>query len=404
MRFHAIAALFAFALPLTAQNADSEPDVAAQIADTAAFTTREVGDGIVLRQRWFAKLFDGPQSLTVLELQRDRVTLRFDVEAPGKLTPTSTMAAQRGALAAINGGFFEPDARPRGLLRLDGTLLVPATAGQGSLGIDEHGGLLLAERPAGDWPEMREALGAGVVLLHEGKVVDHGERQRSIRHPRSAVGTTADGRILLVTIDGRTDKARGTSYEETAKLLAALGCTEAINLDGGGSSTLWVATLGVCNYPCDNLRFDHQGERAVANALLVYAPAVILVDDDDAELRGQGFVQVRDGTGIHGPDCTLWQGDGDGEVVFAAELPFAGKWRALLWTPKVKGAEGALRAEIAVGTQQPKLDGQTLRGKPGEWVEIGRFELAQKGRVAAHLTPARGAPFVADAVKFAQQP
>jgi exopolysaccharide biosynthesis protein len=51
-----------------------------------------------------------------------------------------------------------------------------------------------------------------------------------------------------------------------------LGSTEAINLDGGGSSTLWANTdelNGVLNFPPDNDTFDHRGERKVANAILV---------------------------------------------------------------------------------------------------------------------------------------
>lgn len=402
MRPPRFVALFLFALPAVAQRSAQPAVDPAFLADPSAWTAREVGDGVVLKQRWFASLFAGPQSVTVLELQSGRDSLRFDVEAEGKLMRTSAMAVKNEALAAINGGFFGADASPRGLLRLDGALVAPANDGQGSIGIDERGGLVLAERPAGDWPQCKEALGAGVVLVRDGKVVDHGKRQRSIRHPRSAIGTTNDGRILLVTIDGRTDKAVGTSYEETAQLLTALGCTFAINLDGGGSSTLWVASIGVCNYPCDNKQFDHQGERAVANALLVHAPAVVVVDDDDAELRGVGFAQRTEGTDIRGADCTVWQGDGDCEAVFAAELPFAGTWRALLWTPRIGLSTNTVRADVAFGHAVPDLSGTPIEGKPGEWIEIERFSLPQKGRVAAHLTNARGASFVADAVKFVQ--
>lgn len=48
-----------------------------------------------------------------------------------------------------------------------------------------------------------------------------------------------------------------------------LGCTEAINLDGGGSSTMYIKEFGVVNYPSDNGLHDHEGERPVSNAILL---------------------------------------------------------------------------------------------------------------------------------------
>ena len=47
-----------------------------------------------------------------------------------------------------------------------------------------------------------------------------------------------------------------------------LGMDESINLDGGGSATLWVEGYGVCNHPSDNKKFDHEGERIVTNAIV----------------------------------------------------------------------------------------------------------------------------------------
>lgn len=52
-------------------------------------------------------------------------------------------------------------------------------------------------------------------------------------------------------------------------LARALGAVDAINLDGGGSTTMYVKGHGVLNYPCDNGAFDHRGERAVASAIHV---------------------------------------------------------------------------------------------------------------------------------------
>jgi exopolysaccharide biosynthesis protein len=90
------------------------------------------------------------------------------------------------------------------------------------------------------------------------------------RHPRAAFGIDADGYAYLVVIDGRfPGKADGASIFETAYICHLLGMTDAINLDGGGSTTLWTEKTGVINYPCDNKKFDHEGERSVPNLIIV---------------------------------------------------------------------------------------------------------------------------------------
>jgi exopolysaccharide biosynthesis protein len=88
------------------------------------------------------------------------------------------------------------------------------------------------------------------------------------RHPRSAIALTKNNRILLVTIDGRHENSAGMSLFELRKLLGWLKATDAINLDGGGSTTLWVKNK-VVNYPSDNKKWDHEGERKVANVILL---------------------------------------------------------------------------------------------------------------------------------------
>ena len=77
-----------------------------------------------------------------------------------------------------------------------------------------------------------------------------------------------DGDIVVPVLMG--DKADGASIYETAYICHLLGMTDAINLDGGGSSALWTSTTGVISHPRDNRRFDHEGERRVPNLIAVY--------------------------------------------------------------------------------------------------------------------------------------
>ena len=70
--------------------------------------------------------------------------------------------------------------------------------------------------------------------------------------------------------DGRfKDTAEGFTLPELERIMLWLGCTEAINLDGGGSSTMYIKDEGVINFPSDNKQHDHEGERPVSNAILV---------------------------------------------------------------------------------------------------------------------------------------
>jgi len=83
------------------------------------------------------------------------------------------------------------------------------------------------------------------------------------RHPRTCLCTSKKS-IVLITIDGRQKEADGMNLIETQKFLLSIGCINAINLDGGGSTTMWTKNRGVVNSPSDK-----SGERAVANALLI---------------------------------------------------------------------------------------------------------------------------------------
>jgi exopolysaccharide biosynthesis protein len=66
--------------------------------------------------------------------------------------------------------------------------------------------------------------------------------------------------------------AEGLNLAELTFLAKILDCKDAINLDGGGSTTMYVKGQnedGVVNYPCDNKQFDHKGERAVSNVVMI---------------------------------------------------------------------------------------------------------------------------------------
>jgi exopolysaccharide biosynthesis protein len=118
---------------------------------------------------------------------------------------------------------------------------------------------------------VRHIFGGGPRLLANGQYVG-GERFNASfsdrRHPRTAVGRMPDGRVILLVIGGRQPyHSVGMTLIETAGLLRQMGVTDALNLDGGGSTTLAVRGVVI------NLPSDETGERPVSDVLLVLPPS-----------------------------------------------------------------------------------------------------------------------------------
>jgi len=106
---------------------------------------------------------------------------------------------------------------------------------------------------------------------------EHPDRHQAGNGPRMAYGKTADNHLLLIAVDGRSTRAQGINAEELTDLLLQLHTTDAINMDGGGSLTMFVrgaTPTGVVNYPSDLRkkdpnRFEHLGQRKNGAALLI---------------------------------------------------------------------------------------------------------------------------------------
>lgn len=110
-------------------------------------------------------------------------------------------------------------------------------------------------------------------MIHQGvlRITNEEERMfmgkaREDLHPRTAMGYTRDGRLLMVAVEGRrAGKAEGASLTDLARILLDLGAVEALNLDGGGSSCLLVMGR-------ETIRpSDKEGQRAVPGVFLIKA-------------------------------------------------------------------------------------------------------------------------------------
>ncbi|MEO5860374.1 MAG: phosphodiester glycosidase family protein [Pyrinomonadaceae bacterium] len=106
-------------------------------------------------------------------------------------------------------------------------------------------------------------------LIKNGKIDITWEQEKAsksfveTRHPRTAVANLKDGKFLMVTVDGRSESSGGISLQDLAQYLLSLGAVEAMNLDGGGSTTMFLDGR-VVNTPSDK-----EGERKVGDAIVV---------------------------------------------------------------------------------------------------------------------------------------
>ncbi len=227
--------------------------------------------------------------VVVLPLDRTRVRV---VRLPA-LTPLQQWCEQQGVAEAIVGGFYvraapahpsdAPTGLPLGEVRIGGEaqaafpVLAPWCDVRACLHVD--GPTVRAARrdelpadPAGD------LLQAGPLLVRDGEVVDGDDEGFSAgaeqfdsditagRHPRAAIGTDGE-RVFALACDGRAADEAGLSIPELARAMRELGARDALNLDGGGSTSLVSGGL-LRNTPREGLDRPLLGGRAIATAIV----------------------------------------------------------------------------------------------------------------------------------------
>jgi len=224
----------------------------------------------------------------------------------------SQFAARLDASIVINGGYFRMDLNPAkhvGILKSDGILIQPATGSvlradqrfylyRSAIGFHEddqvrigwvssrNDSVTIWELPIQNRPGVpgspidssygafwgfRDVLGGGPILIQDG-IIDIATDEEVFfgttipdTHPRTASGITSDGDLILLIVDGRQLISRGVDLTELASMLHDLGCIDALNLDGGGSSAL-VVNGTLLNRPAGKTT-----EREVMSAIAVFA-------------------------------------------------------------------------------------------------------------------------------------
>lgn len=293
---------------LAPSTAAAQAPVGTQFANADWFS-RPLGDGVTWYYYHFEDLFDGPQTIAYIEADMDTPGVRAELPfRNGTLKTTSMIKADYpNAVAGMNGGFF----------RWNGTGSYLRSKGAEQNIVDTwsnwgyQGGFVfnnatndyrVMQRPvnsggasnavnnwrtlASQFPNM---MVNGPLLMRNGSITSGQYSNLGThcnRHPRSMVGMKPGNVLMLVVADGRHPGfAAGLTCDEMAKVMQALGCRDAVSLDGGGSTLLYgkgEPFNGILNYPSDNGGWDHDpaDERSVGNAIAIMANPPVPLDYD----------------------------------------------------------------------------------------------------------------------------
>jgi len=226
--------------------------------------------------------------------------------------------------------------------------------------------------------------------------------------PRTAVGYTNDGKAILMVVDGRQGSSIGISLPELGQLMIDLGATEAINLDGGGSSQMAIGD-SLINRPSGG-----SFQRSVATFLAVVdkdsipsAPVVdfeeIIDTGDEKATVSQGWVEsANSGFYAETPSLIALGGDGTTSVEFKPALPDMGLYELYGWW--VTSGNRALKAPYIV-THSEGVDtvyaDQTINNS--QWVKLGQYTFTgtESDKVIINNSGVDAARYVvADAIRF----
>lgn len=232
----------------------------------------------------------------------------------GTLESVEAIARKKQALAAINGGFFQMSGlrpeTPKGILKIDKKWYGVDNQSRGAIGWLKGGVTVMFNRlhanfigesekaldelppwniwvspqiddsqeNADNWNWASYIVGGAPLMIYDGKLIQDYSQEKirdsyvNKRHARTAVGVLSNGHWLFLVVDGKKRlffENLGITIPNLASLMFSLGCVSALNLDGGGSSTM-VLYNEVVNEPCGEIS-DKKGHkiRDVSNALLV---------------------------------------------------------------------------------------------------------------------------------------
>ena len=242
-------------------------------------------NGIILYRGYNSKIPIKAWTVFIPNIKQNQIKILASSDRDGLDTPED-FAVKTNAIVVINGGYFSKSTNPVhhvGLLKTDNLLIEPASGtvirenirynvARGAIGIYDNGKIdigwastkndsifqwavpidnrpgrpgILDYNKAKFW-NVAYAMHAGPVLMENSKLYVTSEEEVFFNtpvdgvQPRSAVGYNNNGDVIMMVVDGRQVDSRGVYLKELALLMSQFKCREALNLDGGGSSALFV--------------------------------------------------------------------------------------------------------------------------------------------------------------------
>ena len=179
----------------------------------------------------------------------------------GKMSPVSP---KNGMQVVVSDGKVISITKERSPIPLNGYVLVGPATNLSSLRINDKVSLDIKTSP--EWGNVNHIISGGPYLVKNGEVFVDIQEQKLLaiggRNPRTAIGYTKENRFIMITADGREGSSIGLTLKELAMLMQKLGCVNAMNLDGGGSTVMYVNGM-IANKP------PVSGGIALSNALTI---------------------------------------------------------------------------------------------------------------------------------------
>lgn len=235
-----------------------------------------------------------------------------------------------------------------------------------------------------NFSEINAAIGGGAIILRNGELIAGSGVQPNARHPRTAVGATPDGRVLLVAVDGRSHSI-GVTHAELGAILRRYGVVNAMHMDGGGSTTL-VTRAADGTYSTRNTVSDGS-QRRVTNALGVFnnAPVgaktgIVIEPAENRAIQGVPMPANVFGTDAWGNRIPL--GNSGDEPVFTSDRT-VGFWYDGRYTP-LRTGQHVLRVSYGGFTAYTEITAFSLgelqpRNESISLIEGGRARLRFSG-------------------------
>lgn len=218
-----------------------------------------------------------PRSINIVYIPKSEIKNLHFTYPSGKVK-TSEQCKEADALVGINGQYFDNSSGGTGLardfLKIDGVVMTKGankrgdTYVSGAFVFDDNGAdiVKVSKNEGARLLSNENVMACGPHLINNGtfRSLDLSTTHNTDEHPRTAVAVTENGSVLLVTIDGRfPGQAVGMPTPLMQEFFTILGAKSALNLDGGGSTTMYIKGKGVVNHACDGRNWNNPQERAV---------------------------------------------------------------------------------------------------------------------------------------------